>query len=109
MISPTFTPLCHSTQENTIKGRRDGAILDVLLAMEGHEVEWQVLKAVGPLVIQLQLVLQAPGGKLGQHDLGQADVVDLKAAPQRAHPLCAQVQCILTNECRLSAACRTWK
>ena len=76
--------------------------------MEGHEVEWAVRKAIGPLIVQLQLVLQAPIRKLRQHDLGQADVVDLKAAPQRAHSLYAQVQRILADKGGLPTARRAW-
>lgn len=83
-------------------------ILNVLLAMEGHEVERELLEAIGPLIIQFQLVLQAPASELRQHDFGQADVVDLKAAPQRAHSLHAQVQCILADKRGLPTACWAW-
>lgn len=106
---PHVSPHPASTQRARFWGeKRAGAVLDVLLAVEGHEVERQLLEAVGPLVVQLQLVLQAPRGELGQHDFGQADVVDLEAAPQRAHPLRAQVQRVLADERRLPAACGAW-
>lgn len=82
-------------------------ILDVLLPVEGHEIEGQLLKVVGPEVVLLQIVLQPLHSELRQHDLGQAHVVDLKAAPQRVDSLHAKVQGHLADKCRLPAACRT--
>lgn len=62
--------------------KRNGSdLLDVLLSMEGHEVEWQVLKLVSPHVILIQVLLQPLLGKLGQHNFGQTHIVDFKAAP----------------------------
>lgn len=48
-------------------------------------------------------------GELGQHDLGQAHVVDLKGAPQRVDTLHAQVQGKLTDEGGLDAARGSWR
>lgn len=83
--------------------------LDVLLPMEGHEIEGQVLEPVGPRVVLVQVLLQPLHGELGQHDLGQAHVVDLKAAPQRVDALHAQVQGKLTDEGGLAAARGSWR
>lgn len=82
-------------------------ILDVLLPVEGHEIKGQLLKVVGPEVVLLQIVLQPLHSKLRQHDLGQAHVVDLEAAPQRVDSLHAKVQGHLADKCGLPAACRT--
>ena len=86
-----------------------GDLLDVLLAVEGHEVERQLLELVGPVVVALQVVLQPLHGELGEHDLGQTHVVDLEAAPQRVHALHAQVQGHLADEGGLPAARGTWE
>lgn len=85
-----------------------GNLLDVLLPVEGHEVERQLLELVGPEVVLLQVVLQPLQGELGQHDLGQAHVADFEAAPQRVDTLHAQVQGHLGDEGGLPAACGTW-
>lgn len=68
------------------------------MPVESHEVERKILKLVCPLVILFQLLFQPPHGKLGKHDLGQAHIVDLKAAPQSVHSLSAEVQGIFTDE-----------
>jgi len=86
-----------------------GNLLDVLLAVEGHEVEGQLLELVGPVVVALQVLLQPLPGELRQHDLGQPHVVDLEAAPQRVDALHAQVQRQLAHEGGLAAARRTWQ
>ena len=43
---------------------------DALLPMKSHEIKGQVLKAVGPLVIFVQLLFQSPHSELCQHDPG---------------------------------------
>lgn len=77
--------------------------------MEGHKVEWKLLKLVSPVVILLQAFLQSLHSELCQHDFGQTYVLDLKAAPQCVHSLHTQVKCILTDEGGLSTASGTYK
>lgn len=101
-------PAAHAVRGKCHWERRCSTILDVLLAMEGHEVERELLESISPLIIQFQLVLQAPASKLCQHDFGQTDIVDLKAAPECAHALHAQVQCILTDKRGLPTARWAW-
>ena len=88
--------------------KRRQNLLDVLLSVERHEVERQLLELVRPEVVLLQVLLQPLHGKLGQHDLRQTHVVDLEAAPQRVDALHAKVQSNLTDKGGLPTACRTW-
>lgn len=85
----------------------DGDLLDVLLPVEGHEVERELLELVGPEVVLLQVVLQPLQGELCEHDFSQTHVADLEAAPHRVDALHAQVQGDLADEGGLPAACRT--
>lgn len=82
--------------------------LDVLLAMEGHEEEWQVLKTVGPFVVAVDVRLQTLAGILCEHDACQPHVSNLKAAPQRTDALRSQVKGILTDERRLATTSWTY-
>ena len=43
---------------------------DALLPVKSHEIEGQVLKAVSPLIIFVQLLFQSSHSKLCQHDTG---------------------------------------
>ena len=76
--------------------------------MESHEVERQLFELVRPEVVLLQVLLQPLHGELREHDLGQAHVVDLKAAPQRVDTLHAKVQGHLADEGGLTTTSRAW-
>lgn len=82
--------------------------LDILLPVESHEVERELLKLVCPEVVLLQVVLKPLHGKLRQHDFSQTDVIDLKAAPQRVDALHAKIQGQLADKGGLPTASRTW-
>lgn len=77
--------------------------------MEGHKVQWKLLKLVSPVVILLQVFLQSLHSELGQDNFGQTYVFDLKAAPQCVHSLHTQVKRILTDEGGLTTASWTCK
>ena len=70
--------------------------------MESHEVERQFFKLVSPVVILVQVLLQPLHSKLSEHDLGQADIVNLKASPQRVDTLHTQIQSKLADKGGLS-------
>ena len=87
------------SHEPVIRPKQTKHLSYLLRPVEGEVVHGELLEPVRPGVELPEVVLQVDGGELLELHLGQADVLDLEAAPQGVDAAVgAQVEGVLGHE-----------